>query len=151
VDPTTICFFSKPNARALVGGLLMGTGGLIGAAGLAVLLVSGFNRAGGPKALGTAAEVTGAGVSLAGAPEVGAGIAAAGGGVRSAARHREKRRAADETALRRQVGEPRENPAMEPRGGVVRENELQRQQRKRRERRSVSPGGKPASREEAGF
>jgi hypothetical protein len=55
------------------------------------------------------------------------------------------------TALERQLGQPRENPAMQPRGGTVRENDVQRQARKRRERASVSPGGRPASRAETGF
>jgi Phage tail lysozyme len=87
----SFCLFTKTEARAIIGACLMGTGGGIMFVGLAVLTVSAFShtkvgQAAG-KAVGTAGEVAGAGLVIAGMPEAGAAVHAASRGPRSAARH----------------------------------------------------------------
>ena len=81
------CLFTKTEARALIGGLILAAGGVTCFIGLSVLVVSAFShtaagRAAG-KAVGGAAEAGGAAAALAGFPEIGAPIAAAGSAVRS--------------------------------------------------------------------
>jgi hypothetical protein len=87
-----ICLFTKTEARALIGGVILAAGASATLVGLAILVVSGFShtKAGqaAGRAVGGAAEITGAGLALAGMPEVGAPIAAAGGAVRSHSRAR---------------------------------------------------------------
>jgi hypothetical protein len=79
-----ICFFSKSNARAMVGGLVMAAALPVGIVGLALLVVEGFSKTGAGKAAGGAIETIGAGVAFIPGLE-GAGIATAAAG-RSASR-----------------------------------------------------------------
>jgi Lysozyme like domain len=123
------CVFSKTNARALIGGLMLAAGGVVGFVGLGVLVAGAFSqtKAGqaAGKAVGSTAEFAGAGVSfIPGAEAAGAGIAAAGKGAKSYSGHVQRRRAAaatGETRMRRQLGEPRENPELRTGRGAVRE------------------------------
>jgi hypothetical protein len=80
------CIFTKPNARAYIGFVLMANAVLIGLVGTGILAYAlgqrtGITQAAGNVA-GTAGEVAGAAVSLAGAPEIGAPLAVAGSGVK---------------------------------------------------------------------
>lgn len=79
-----VCFFSKANARAFVGGLVMAAAMPVGIVGLALLVVEGFSKTGAGKAAGGALETVGAGLAFLPGME-GAGIAAAAAG-RSASR-----------------------------------------------------------------
>jgi hypothetical protein len=83
-----LCVLRKSQARALVGGALMlpvlGLA-LVGTALLAFQTMSrGLGGAG--RVAGTTAEIAGAGLALAGMPEVGAPVAAAGGAVKKASK-----------------------------------------------------------------
>ena len=80
------CLFSKTNARAIIGGLVFGAGGLTAFAGLAILTASAFSHTKAGQAAGKAAgsvlEGAGAVAAAAGAPEIGAPVAAAGSGLK---------------------------------------------------------------------
>jgi hypothetical protein len=82
------CLFTRTEARALIGGMILTAGSGIMLVGLGVLVAAGFARSGAGKAagraVGGAAELAGAGAAVLGAPEIGAPIAAAGAGVRKA-------------------------------------------------------------------
>lgn len=154
------CIISKSQARALIGAGLMLAGALVMLAGVAVVGIAAGMRALGPA--GKAAEGVGGALMLVpGAEGAGAMIAGAGRGARNparAGRQRQARQASEERDMQRRLGEPRENPDLEVRGGTVRESDEQRAARRRREqgaaraaaRRSAGQG-RPASREEAGF
>lgn len=154
------CLFSRSNARAIIGGLLVVNAGIIGLAALAVLAVGIGMRAAGP--LGKAAEGVGGALMLVpGAEGAGVAIAGAGRAARNPAaegRRRQARGAREDAELEARVGQPRENPDLEVGGGAVRESGEDRAARRRREaaaararaRRSAGQG-RPASREEAGF
>jgi hypothetical protein len=90
-----VCLFTKTEARALIGGLMLAAGAGLGIVGISVLVVSAFShtKAGqaAGKVAGTAGEVAGAGLVLAGMPEAGAAVHAAVRGPRSAARHVQSR------------------------------------------------------------
>jgi hypothetical protein len=81
------CLFSKTEARALVGGLMLAGGGLVMFGGLAVLALAAFGKTSAGKATvkaaGTTAEIAGAGLAVAGMPEAGAPLAAGGGFAKS--------------------------------------------------------------------
>jgi lysozyme-like protein len=148
-----ICFFTKTEARALIGGLMLAAGGLAGFVGLAVLVAGGFSGTKAGAAAGRGLETVGAGVALIpGAEAAGAGIAAAGGGARKYSVHVQRKRqtrAVEDTQRERQLGQPRENQNLRVGRGAIRERP--EETRRRRTQRSISPGGKPASRAEAGF
>jgi hypothetical protein len=84
-----ICLFTKTEARALIGGLILAAGCTTTVVGLAVLMASALShtKAGqaAGKVAGGAAEVGGAALALGGAPEFGAMLAGAGHSVRSRA------------------------------------------------------------------
>jgi hypothetical protein len=83
----------KSQARALIGGALMGPALGLALVGVAVLAYQTTSKALGPagKVAGGTAEVAGAALTLAGAPEVGAPLAAAGSGVKRASKGRQGR------------------------------------------------------------
>jgi len=148
------CILSKSQARAWIGGaLLAGAGLLLILPGLAFV-----TAAAGTKALGAAGPVlekTGAAVALVpGAEAAGVAIAGAGRAGRSSAEQTQRRRGARDAQSERLLGEPRENPDMETRGGTVRNAPAETRRRqasaRSRARRSASPGP-AASRSEAGF
>jgi hypothetical protein len=93
ISTPQLCFFSKTNARALIGGLSLAAGGTIMVVGLSVLTISAFGHTKAGKAagkvVGTAGEAAGVAATVAGFPEIGAGVARAGskakGGSRSSA------------------------------------------------------------------
>lgn len=145
------CLFSKSNARAFIGTGILLAGGGIALAGLVVAAA-----AAGMKALGAAGPVAegvgGAmllvpGLEGAGAATMAAGKAAKSGssgkGLAAAGRGKQKKQAADEEKLRKAVGEPRENPDLETRGGVVRQDRRQRAAQRSRERRSAGSSDVP--------
>lgn len=84
------CLFTRTEARALIGGMILTAGSGIMLVGLAVLVASGFAKSGAGKAagraVGGAAELAGGAAAVLGAPEIGAPIAAAGAGVRKASK-----------------------------------------------------------------
>ena len=134
------CLFSKSNARAFIGTGLLLAGGGVALAGLAVLMVAAGMKAAGP--LGKAAEgVGGALLLVPGAEGAGAVIGAAGrtaGNPARAGRARQARRQGEDDADRKRLGEPKENPNMEARGGAVRQSPAQRSAQRSRERRAAS-------------
>jgi Lysozyme like domain len=131
------CIFSKTEARALIGGILITGGAAWIFVGLAVTIAGAFaqTKAGqaAGRAVGSAAETAGAGVALIpGAEAAGAGIAAAGKGAKSYSGHVQKRRqakATQERQLERKVGEPRENRNLRTGRGAVRETGQERARR----------------------
>jgi hypothetical protein len=139
------CLLSRSNARAFIGAGLVLAGGLAGLAALVVLAAAAGMKAAGPA--GKVAEGVGGamllvpGLEPAGAAVAGAGATAkqvgAGRGQQVAAK-RQRRAAADEKAMMRQLGEPRENNALEVRGGAVREDTGQRAARRSRERAAAA-------------
>jgi hypothetical protein len=159
--PTLPCLFTKSNARAFLGAWLMTASGLVALAGTAVLGVAVGLKMAAPA--GKSAEMVGGALMLVpGAEGAGAAIMAGGKAAQNparAGRQKAAQGAADDTALRRQVGEPRENPDLEVHGGAVRESGEQRSARQRREqgagraraRRLAGSTGTPATREETGF
>lgn len=84
------CIFTHSQARAIIGGTLLGVAGVVALPVVALVLVAtvGHTRAGqaAGAAGGRSLEVAGGAAAVLGAPEAGAGIAAAGGRVRSASR-----------------------------------------------------------------
>lgn len=139
------CLFSRSNARAFIGAGLMLAGGAVGFAALAVLAVAAGMRAAGP--VGKVAEGVGGTLQLipATAP-AGAAIGTAGRTVRSPAREGRRRqagRARQENADRRRLGEPRENPGLEARGGAVRQDRRQQAAQRSRSRRAATADEPP--------
>lgn len=134
-----ICLVTKSELRGIAGIGLIGLAGLFGLAGLAVLIAAAGMKAAPP--LGKAAEAAGGALLLVpGAEGLGAGMIAAGKTAKSpaaAGRARQKRRAGEEEATRRRLGEPRENPGLEVRGGTVRQDRQQRAAQRSRERRAA--------------
>jgi Transglycosylase SLT domain len=151
------CLFSKSNARAFIGAGFVVAGGVLTLAALAVLAAPVAMKAAGP--LGKAAEgVGGALLLVPGAEGAGAALVAAGHTARNPARAGRERAARLDAADRKRLGQPRENPALEVRGGTVRESGSDTAARRRRQsasrsrsRRAVSTGQRPASRDETGF
>jgi Phage tail lysozyme len=152
-----ICLFTKSEVRALAGGLLMASGGSLALAALVLLAAGAGMKAGGP--VGKVAEGVGGTMMLVpGAEPAGAAISAAGRTARNPARAGRERAARLDAADRKRLGEPKENPDLEVRGGTVRESGSDTAARRRRQsasrarsRRAVSTGQRPASREETGF
>lgn len=148
------CIFKKSQARALIGG------GLMVAAGLLFILpgLAFVAAAAGTKALGAAGPVlekTGAAVALVpGAEAAGVAIAGAGRAGRASAEQTQRRRGQRDAQSERLLGEPRENPDMEVRGGTVRNTPQETRRRqaagRSRARRAANPGP-AASSSEAGF
>jgi len=140
-----ICIVTKSQVRAIAGlGLLM-AGGAVAVAGLVVLAAAAGMKAAGPA--GTIAEgVGGAMLLVPGAEPAGAAVAAAGAGAKKVSKgqgaqvaaQRQRRGAREEQQMRRQLGEPRENNALETRGGAVREDTGQRAARRSRERTAAA-------------
>lgn len=134
------CLFTRSNARAFIGAGLLLAGGAVGMAGLVVLVAAAGMKAAPP--LGKAAEgVGGALLLVPGAEGAGAAIGAAGKAARSpaaAGRRKQQTAARDERAQRRQLGEPRENNALEVRGGAVRQDRGQVSARRSRERAAAA-------------
>ena len=158
------CLISNSNIRAWIGGALLLASGGMGLVGMVVLAAYGLKATGAASKVGGAMEAAGGALLLVpGAEGVGAGLAAGGAGVKKAGKQgaaktagkaRQSRLAGRETEQRRELGEPRENTSMETRGGTVRENDIERAARRRRERARATRAagqGRPASREEAGF
>jgi hypothetical protein len=154
------CLFSMSNARAFIGAGLVVAGGVMGLAALAFAAVSLGMKAAGP--LGSAAEGVGGALMLVpGAEAAGAGIAAAGAGAKHVAKgqgakvaqKRQRRAAREDADGEKRLGNPRENPDMEVRGGAVRQTPGQRQAQRRREQGAARARQRvrPASREETGF
>jgi hypothetical protein len=146
------CLFSYSEARAIVGGLMLAAGTLLGLGGVAVLVAAAGMKAAPP--LGKAAEAAGGALMLVpGAEGAGAGLMAAGRTAKNPAAEGRSRAAARERSQRRALGEPRENPGLQPRGSVRQSEGQARRERgaaRARARRSAG-GGRPASREETGF
>lgn len=140
-----VCVISKSELRGMAGLGLMAVGGFLGLAGLAVMVAAAGMKAIPP--LGKAAEgVGGALLLVPGAEGAGAAIAGAGRVARSpaaAGRRREAAGAREDAALERQMGQPRENPNMEVRGGTVRQTAAQRAAQRSRERRRAASGDEP--------
>ena len=134
------CIITKSTLRGMAGVALLLAGGLVGLAGLAVLMAAAGMRAAQP--LGKAAEgVGGALLLVPGAPGAGAAIGTAGRTARNPAREGRRRQAGqarEERERERALGEPRENPDMEVRGGTVRQSPAQRSAQRSRERRRAS-------------
>jgi hypothetical protein len=136
--PIDICFIHKSEVRAIYGGALIGAGAIVMIVGVAFLGVFAM-----PKAL--TQIVVQPVLSAVNMPRPKGGGGARGGS------------GPDELdAMKKQLGEPRENPALEVGGGTVRESDAQRAARRRREQSrstaaSISPGGTPATRQQAGF
>jgi hypothetical protein len=101
-------------AAGPVGGVAEGVGG-------ALMLIPGAEPAG--------AAVAGAGAA---AKKVGKGRAA------DVARARQRRGEREEAQMRRQLGEPRENPNLEVRGGTVRQDRRQAAAQRSRQRRTAA-------------
>jgi hypothetical protein len=134
------CLFSKTNARALIGGAIVGAGGLLFIGGAVILVAAGFNKSGALDKAATAAAV------IPGGQIAAAGLRAAG----STSRGRSGRpggRAASERRQMRQLGEPRENRELRTGRGAVRETPAGTRRRKA----ETGTTTKPATREEAGF
>lgn len=149
----SFCFFTKTEARALIGGLLLASGGLITFVGLGVLVAGAFGKPGGSagKAVSSAVEMGGAAAAALGFPEIGAPLAAAGASAKKGPSRADRKVAAakEEAALERRSGQPRINNNLRVGRGAIRETP--EETRRRRTQRSISPGGTPATREEAGF
>jgi len=149
-----VCLLTKSEARAMIGAGLLLAGGLVALAGLAVLSVAAGMRAVPP--LAKAAEgVGGALLLVPGAEGAGAAIGAAGRTARSPAAEGRRRAAARDSADRKRLGEPRENPGLRPRRSVRQTEEQNRRERSaaraRARRAAGSSSAGPASREETGF
>jgi hypothetical protein len=152
-----VCLVTKSELRGIVGVAMLSAGGLVTLAAVAVLAAVAGMKAAGP--VGKAAEVTGGALMLVpGAEGAGAGLMAAGAGAKAVSKGRPAKRRGDDGRAR--LGEPRENPDLELRGGTVRETGEQRSARRRREqgagrararRAAGSSGSGPAGREETGF
>jgi tail lysozyme len=152
-----VCLLTKSEARALIGAGILLAGGMLGLATVAVLAATVGVKAAGP--VGAAAEGVGGAVALIpGAEPAGLAIAGAGAAAKKAgkgqaagvARRRQARQAREERAQQRRLGEPRENPGLEVRGGAVRQDRRQQAAQRSRARRAAGQG-RPASRDEAGF
>jgi len=132
-----ICLLTKSEIRTVAGVGLMFVGGAVALAGLVVAAAMVGARALGPA--GNVAEgVGGAMMIVPGLQGAGAGVAAAGRAAqnpRRAMAARQRRGAAEDAELERRMGQPRLNPNMEVRGGVVRQNAQQRAAQRARERR----------------
>ena len=76
------CIVSKSEGRAVIGALLLGSGGLIFGLGALVLVALGLKHSGAGKVAGGALEAGGAAAAVLGAPEVGVPLAAGGAAVR---------------------------------------------------------------------
>lgn len=139
------CLFTRSNARAFIGAGLLLAGGSVALAGLVVLAAAAGMKAAGPA--GTVAEgVGGALLLVPGAEPAGAAIAGAGatakkvgrGRGQEVARARQRRGDREVADMKRQLGEPRENPRLEVRGGAVREDTRTRSARRSRERAAAA-------------
>jgi hypothetical protein len=150
------CIISKSQARAWIAVGFMIAGGLIALPGVSILVAAAGMRMLG--AAGPVLEKTGAAVALIpGAEPLGVTIAGAGKAGTASAEQTQRRRAASDELLKREVGEPRETPDLETRGGTVRESTEGTERRRRasarsRARRAARPaGGQAAPRSETGF
>ena len=119
------CIVSKSEGRAVIGALVMMSGGVILGVGALVLVAIGLKHAGAGKVAGRALEVGGAAAAVAGVPEAGVPLAAAGARVRrqgtsraatSAAVSRARRQVAAKRAPapRRKASSPSQQPALQP-------------------------------------
>ena len=146
------CLFSKSEARAFLGVGLMAAGGLIMLPGVAIMVAAAGMRMLG--AAGPVLEKTGAAVALIpGAEVAGVAIAGAGKAGTSSAEATQRRRSEPERRMQRELGEPREQPLFEDRGGTVRQTPQQRRaasSSRARARRAASAQA-PATRAEAGY
>lgn len=140
-----ICLLTKSEVRSLIGAGLLLAGGAVALAGLVVLAAAASIKAAGPA--GTIAEgVGGAMLLVPGLEPAGAAVASAGAGAKQVSKgrasevaaKRQRRGAREEEQMRRQLGEPRENNALEVRGGTVREDTRQRSARRSRERTAAA-------------
>lgn len=139
-----ICLITKSQVRGILGTGLLLAGSAVGLAGLVVLAAAAGLKAAGPIG-GVAEGVGGAMLLIPGGQAAGATVAAAGAKAKTISRNpgqaatRSRATAArEENAQRRRLGEPRENPALEARGGTVVENRSQRAARRSRERSAAS-------------
>jgi len=100
------CLFTRTEARALIGGLLVGAAGILTIVGLSLLVVEGFQRTGAGNAAGRSLETVGAGLAFipgaeaAGIAVGGAGAAARRAGSSSGARRSLDRRSSEQAARR---------------------------------------------------
>jgi Lysozyme like domain len=83
ISTPQICLIDRTEARAVLGAVLIASGGLVLALGVLVLAAYGLKSSGAGKGAGRALEVIGAGTAVV-APEVGAPVAAAGATVQKA-------------------------------------------------------------------
>lgn len=139
------CIITKSQLRGIAGLGLLLAGGAVAVAGLVVLAAAAGMKAAGPA--GTIAEgVGGAMLLVPGLQPAGAATAAAGASAKkvgkgqgaAVAAGRQRRAARDDAAMRRQLGEPRENNALEVRGGAVRQDRGQVSARRSRERAAAA-------------
>jgi hypothetical protein len=86
-----LCLVQRSSARGLIGGALLLGGGLVLLLGAGLLAAYGLKSAGAGKAAGKTLEAAGAVAAVAGAPEVGAPVAAAGARTQRAASTRPSR------------------------------------------------------------
>jgi hypothetical protein len=105
------CIFSRSQARAVIGALVLAGGGGIAVVGMILLAAYGLGHAGAGKVAGGALELAGAGLVVAGVPEAGVPVAGAGsalkrkGGTRQAAVSRGRRRVSARTAEDRELSQ----------------------------------------------
>lgn len=132
------CLFSYSNARAFISAGLLAAGTVVGFAGIAVLAAAAGMKA----APIIAGQARGVGRTLSYVPgmnSTGQQVASAGASSRQASPKPTFRQMASDdgpeytAADQRRLGEPRENPDLEVRGGAVRESTADRQARVRRQ------------------
>jgi hypothetical protein len=118
ISSAGVCLFTKTEARALIGGIMVGVGGVTMSLGLSLVVVSVLGHTSAGKAVGnvagTTAEVAGAGLALVpGAEAAGAAVAAGGAIIK---RHKGAAgNAAQGTKARRQAGQ-QETAELQARG-----------------------------------
>lgn len=129
------CLFSRSNARAFISAGLLAAGTAVGFAAIAVLAAAAGMKA----APIIAGQARGVGRTLAYVPGMNStGQQVASAGASSRPRQTFRQMASDDgpeytAADQRRLGEPKENPDLEVRGGAVRESAADRQARVRRQ------------------
>lgn len=110
-SPDNLCFLTRTNARAFMGGIILMGSSVIGLAAVVLLAAAGFGHSGAGEAAGRGAEAVGGAVSLVpGAEAAGAGIALAGHRAKSAGKPGAASRAQDRGARRKAAAAKRAGP-----------------------------------------
>lgn len=130
------CLFSKTNARAWIGGLMIGAGALTVLIGAGVLAASAFKKSGAAEKIAGVVGAVPGGELYAGA------LRGSGQQVTRAAVQRRQAGASQERRQMRAMGEPRENSNLRTGRGAVRETPAGTRRRK---------AERPATREETGY